>query len=82
MRLTMLPTPGRTEQSTFRLPRQAGPADAFDRIAHDLATELDGRLVRPEDAGWDEARSAWHLDVDQRPEAVVMAETVSDIVAV
>ena len=47
----------------------------------DLATELDGRLVRPGDADWDEARAAWHLDVDQRPEAVVVAATSRDIVA-
>src|ERR1700712_4296592 len=47
----------------------------------DLATELDGRLVRPGDADWDEARAAWHIDVDQRPEAVVVAATSRDIVA-
>lgn len=46
-----------------------------------LAADLDGRLVRPTDADWDTARLAWHLAVDQRPVAVVLAETVRDVVA-
>lgn len=46
-----------------------------------LAADLDGRLVRPTDSDWDTARLAWHLAVDQRPVAVVLAETVRDIVA-
>ena len=40
------------------------------------------RLVRPGDAGWDAARQAWHLDVDQRPAAVVLAGSARDVVAV
>jgi FAD/FMN-containing dehydrogenase len=44
-----------------------------------LALRLDGDLVRPEDAGWDEARTAWNLAVDQQPVAVVLAESASDV---
>ena len=44
-----------------------------------LATDLDGTLVRPGDRDWDTARQAWHLAVDQRPAAVVLAETVRDV---
>jgi FAD/FMN-containing dehydrogenase len=44
-----------------------------------LADLLDGRLVRPGDLGWDAARQAWHLGVDQRPAAVVLAASVADI---
>jgi FAD/FMN-containing dehydrogenase len=44
-----------------------------------LALRLDGELVRPEDAGWDEARTAWNLAVDQQPVAVVLAESASDV---
>ncbi len=33
----------------------------------DLAQALDGRLVRPVDPDWDQARAAWALTVDQRP---------------
>jgi FAD/FMN-containing dehydrogenase len=54
------------------------PRDGLD----DLALDLDGRLVRPSDAGWDAARTAWHLDVDQRPTAVAQVASVRDVVAV
>ncbi len=47
----------------------------------DLATELDGRVVRPGDPDWDAARAAWHLEVDQRPEAVVIAASTRDVIA-
>src|SRR6188508_1078204 len=38
-------------------------------------------LLFPGDAGWDEARRAWNLAVDQRPAAVALPETVDDVVA-
>ena len=44
-----------------------------------LATDLDGRLVHAADPNWDTARQAWQLGVDQRPVAVVLAETVRDV---
>ena len=40
-----------------------------------------GRIATPEDPGWDEARAAWNLAADQRPEAVVFAESAADIAA-
>ena len=39
-------------------------------------------LVFPGDPGWDEARRAWNLAVDQRPAAVALPESVEDVVAV
>ncbi|WP_350348816.1 FAD-binding oxidoreductase [Agromyces sp. G08B096] len=45
-----------------------------------LASRLDGRLAIPGDPGWDEARSAWNLTVDQRPVAVVVAASAADVV--
>ncbi|HKI93286.1 MAG TPA: FAD-binding protein [Gaiellaceae bacterium] len=39
------------------------------------------QIVYPESPGWDEARQAWNLAVGQRPEAVVYAEAVADVVA-
>ena len=39
-------------------------------------------LLFPGDAGWDEARRAWNLAVDQRPAAVALPLTVDDVVAV
>jgi FAD/FMN-containing dehydrogenase len=38
-------------------------------------------LVFPGDPGWDAARRAWNLAVDQRPAAVALPETVDDVVA-
>ena len=45
-----------------------------------LATDLDGTLTRPGDPTWDAARQAWHLELDQRPLAVVQAGSVRDVV--
>jgi FAD/FMN-containing dehydrogenase len=42
---------------------------------------LTGRVVLPEHPGWDEARVAWNLSVDQQPAAVVFPETAEDVVA-
>jgi FAD/FMN-containing dehydrogenase len=52
-----------------------------DRSFGDLAARLDGELIMPGDPGWDDARRAWQLVVDQRPVAVVEAESVADVVA-
>jgi FAD/FMN-containing dehydrogenase len=38
-------------------------------------------VVFPGDPGWDEARQAWNLAVDQRPAAVALPRTVDDVVA-
>ena len=46
-----------------------------------LGPSLDGKIVLPEHAGWDDARRAWQLNVDQRPAAVVYPESPDDVVA-
>src|SRR5262245_31465344 len=38
-------------------------------------------LVFPGDPGWDAARQAWNLAVDQRPAAVAIPRSVDDVVA-
>jgi FAD/FMN-containing dehydrogenase len=38
-----------------------------------------GSVVAPEDAAYDEARMAWNLAADQRPAAVVLPETDTDV---
>jgi len=40
-----------------------------------------GRIATPDDADWDQARAAWNLAADQRPEAVVFAEGAEDVAA-
>ena len=42
---------------------------------------IDGRVATPGDPDWDEARAAWNLVADQRPEAVVFAENAADVAA-
>lgn len=53
---------------------------ATDTLAA-LADQLTGHIVLPGDPGWDEARTPWNVAVDQRPAAVVLAESVRDVVA-
>ena len=53
------------------------PVD-FDAQA--LRARVAGDVVTPADEAWDEARQAWNLAVDQRPVAVVLAETADDVV--
>ncbi len=48
---------------------------SFDRL------QIDGRIATPSDGDWDQARLAWNLAVDQRPEAVVFAESAADVAA-
>lgn len=38
-------------------------------------------MVTPDSPAWDEARSAWNLAADQRPDAVVMARSADDVAA-
>src|SRR6476469_6744623 len=47
-----------------------------------LRSRLYGDVFGPDDAGWDEARRAWNLAVDQRPAAVALPLTDADVVAV
>ena len=47
-----------------------------------LRGRVAGAVVVPGDDSWDEARQAWNLAADQRPAAVVIAESPDDIVEV
>ncbi|MDX6602741.1 MAG: hypothetical protein QOF13_1943 [Solirubrobacterales bacterium] len=38
-----------------------------------------GRIATPSDPDWDQARAAWNLAADQRPEAVAFAESADDV---
>ena len=46
-----------------------------------LASMLEGKIVIPQHARFDEARQAWNLAVDQRPAAVVFPESTQDVAA-
>jgi hypothetical protein len=47
----------------------------------DLDARLTGDVVTPQDAGWDAARQAWNLAVDQRPIAVAAVADADDVAA-
>jgi FAD binding domain len=60
------------------------PAPTAEQIVtalEQLDARLGDRAVGPEDPGWDEARRAWNLAVDQRPAAVAQPESAEDVVA-
>jgi hypothetical protein len=44
-----------------------------------LRDALTGQVVAPGEPGWDEARQAWNLAVDQRPALVVIPESIADV---
>ena len=54
--------------------------DAIDRRAvAQLQAAIAGDVLLPGDHGYDKARRAWNLAVDQRPAAVVLAESSADV---
>jgi FAD/FMN-containing dehydrogenase len=61
-------------------PHQLAPREAFEIEA--LRQAVAGPVSVPGDETWDLARQAWNLAVDQRPTAVVEAESAEDVVAV
>ena len=46
------------------------------------AIRLHGDYITRDDAGYDEARQAWNLAVDQRPAAVALPQTANDVAAI
>jgi FAD/FMN-containing dehydrogenase len=57
-------------------------AEQLTTAVSQLASRLGGRVASPRDAGWDQARQAWNLAVDQHPAVVVRPESADDVVAV
>ena len=47
-----------------------------------LRSRLYGEVYGPDDEGWDEARRAWNLAVDQRPAAVAVPITDADVIEI
>jgi FAD/FMN-containing dehydrogenase len=53
----------------------------ISRFADSLRAGLTGEVFVPGDRGYDEARQAWSLAADQRPAAVVAAESADDVLS-
>ena len=69
------------------MPRQIqtarqGTTDFSARDLRALDAAIDGAVLAPGDAGWDEARLAWNLAVDQRPAAVARPQSAADVQAI
>src|SRR3954453_22544994 len=47
-----------------------------------LRDRIEGTVVAPGDAGWDDARQAWNLHVDQRPALVAVPQSEADVAAI
>jgi FAD/FMN-containing dehydrogenase len=58
------------------------PSTGVTANVEDLRHRLAGESVLPGDGGWDAARQAWNLSVDQRPVAVVFPESAEDVAVV
>ena len=58
------------------------PSTGVTASLADLRDRLAGEIVLAGDGGWDAARQAWNLSVDQRPVAVVFPEAAEDVAAV
>jgi hypothetical protein len=52
-----------------------------ESVAAALRGAVQGEVAGPGDTGWDQARAAWNLALDQRPEAAVFAQSDDDVVA-
>jgi FAD/FMN-containing dehydrogenase len=52
------------------------------RAAETLRAAITGDVFVPGDQGYDQARQAWNLAVDERPAAVVLPESAADVVRV
>src|ERR671911_15537 len=61
---------------------QALTAEELGTCLSQLRSRLGDRVIGPQDPGWNEARGAWNLAVDQRPAAVAIPESAQDVVAV
>src|SRR5688500_14724091 len=53
----------------------------IDHAVERLRERVLGAVVTAADPRWDEARRAWNLALDQRPELVVQAEGAHDVAA-
>jgi FAD/FMN-containing dehydrogenase len=63
------------------LPEVTASISSPTGVSTDLGRLLDGAVLGPGDPGFDQARAAWNVAVDQRVTAVVLAEDAADLAA-
>ncbi|ADB59917.1 FAD linked oxidase domain protein [Haloterrigena turkmenica DSM 5511] len=57
----------------------ASPVD--DNAVSDLQEQFRGTLLRPNDDGYDEARTIWNAMIDRTPAVITQCEGVADVIA-
>ena len=62
-------------------PDQAGNPIPDAATVAAFAATLRGQLIRPEDAGYDEARHVWNGSIDRRPGLIVRCAGTADVIA-
>src|SRR3954447_19683045 len=67
---------------SFEMQQAIQTIDVMTLEVRALRHRIDGDVVTPEDANWDEARQAWNLAVDQQPAAVAIPESEHDVVEI
>ena len=63
-------------QDALRLPL-ARPLDAAD--IREFGSNVRGQLIRPEDEGYDEARTVFYGGIDRRPALIVRVRDATDV---
>jgi FAD/FMN-containing dehydrogenase len=59
---------------------EEGETTVEDRLVRDLEASLHGEVLRPGDAGYDEARRVWNGMIDRHPALIVRTADVEDVV--
>jgi FAD/FMN-containing dehydrogenase len=66
--------------STVSIAQINGEATKLDSSSlEELKKSLKGELIRPEDSGYDEARSIWNAMIDKRPAFIVRCAGIEDV---
>jgi FAD binding domain len=66
----------------LRVIRTDGGDEILEEAAvHDFAANLRGRLLRPGDGGYDEARKVWNGMIDRHPALIARCSGVADVIA-
>jgi hypothetical protein len=55
--------------------------ETIREAAHELASSIAGAVLRPQDPGYDDARSDWNGAIDCRPAAIVRCAGAADVAA-
>jgi FAD/FMN-containing dehydrogenase len=74
--------PHATSASQVALPQAKEPdmhPDMDPDMHAALEAKLDGLLIRPDDGGYDRARSVWNAMIDRRPQVIVRCGSVADV---